>query len=394
VNLKALVNGTIVTPSRQIQDGVVLVEGNKIIAVGPEALIKVPQEAEVIDAEGGYIAPGYIDVHCHGAIGVSTSDEHLDVAAIRRVARFKACHGTTAFLLAVATAPPDCFLRALAVIHEAVGADGGAELLGAQAEGPFFNPEAKGAQAEEHIRKPSTDEFDQWLRVCPEVRLVSLAPEMDGALEFIPYARERGVTVAVGHSRASYEEVIAAAAVGLTHATHTFNGMLGLHHRSPGTAGAILTCDDIMAEAIVDNIHLHPATVDLIIRSKGSSHVVLVTDAVNAAGLPDGVYTWDGRRVTLTDGAIRLDSGALAGSTLTMDRAVQNVLQDSDITVSEAIRMATLNPARSIHVDDRKGSLAAGKDADIIILNQGLEVQVTISAGQVVYRQQEGEPQL
>lgn len=388
--MKALLGGVVLTPGRRIEDGVVLTEGQRITAVGPRGLMAIPPEAEVVDAREGYICPGFVDIHCHGAIGVDPGAEGTTVADLHRVAAFKAGHGTTSFLLATAAASPESTAATLALIHRAVGARGGAELLGAQAEGPFFNPEARGAQAAEHLRPPSIDEFEEWLRLCPELKLVSLAPEMEGALEFIRHAASRGVTVSVGHSMASYEQVEEAVKAGMRHATHTFNGMLGLHHRRPGTAGAILTDDRIMAEAVVDNIHLHPATVDLILRCKGPDQVALVTDAVTAAGLPDGEHTWDGRRVTVSGGVVTLDDGTIAGSTLTMDRAVRNLVADTGASLGRAVQMATLNPAVAIGVADRKGSLDCGKDADIVVLDRNLEVELTLVRGKIVYRR-EGE---
>jgi N-acetylglucosamine-6-phosphate deacetylase len=381
----AVVNGIVITPCRAIEDGVVLAEDSRVVAVGPRGLLHLPPAATVFDARGGYIVPGFIDLHCHGALGVNVNDPGTTAEDLCRIAQFEAQHGTTAFLLAVPTGSHAVMAKALSLIHEATGTDKGAQLLGAQAEGPYFNPAAKGAQAVEHMRPPDILELEEWLRICPELKLVSLAPEMPGALEFIAHARRKGLTLAVGHSRASYEEVLAAVAHGLSHATHTFNGMLGLHHREPCTVGAILTCDDITAEVIADNIHLHPSVVDLVVRCKGLEHTVLITDAMSATGLPDGQYSWDGRPVTVEKGAVRLPDGTIAGSTLTMERAVANAMADAGLTLAQAVRLATLNPAMAIGVADRKGRLAPGQDADIVILDKELEVRLTLVRGKVAY---------
>lgn len=362
-----------------------LVEGTRIVVVGPRRLVAIPTSAEVIDVEGGYVAPGFVDVHCHGALGVDFNRPGTTPEDLRRVAAFKASHGTTSFLAAIATASPEATRQALALVHESVGACQGAELLGAQAEGPFLNPEAAGAQSRDHIRPPSLAELDDWLEVCPELRLVALAPEVEGALEFIREGRRRGLTLSVGHSCATYEQVIAAVGAGLTHATHTFNCMTGLHHLRPGAAGAVLTCDDITAEAIADNIHLHPATLDIIARCKGPGKVALVTDAVSAAGLPEGKHEWDGRPITVSEGVVRLDDGTIAGSVLTMDRALRNLVAATELALTDAVQMATLNPARSIGVEDRKGSLECGRDADVVVLDRDLEVQMTMVRGALVY---------
>ncbi len=386
----AVVGGTVFTPAREIPDGAVLVEGHRVVAVGPRRMVAIPTGAEVIDVQGGYIAPGFMDIHCHGAAGVDFNGADNTIADLRRAAAFKAAHGTTSFLATVATASPAATRRALDLVHRAVGADGGAELLGAQAEGPYFNPDAAGAQAAEHLRRPSLAELDCWLDVCPELRLVSLAPELEGALEYIAGARARGLTLSVGHSHATYDQVMAAVAAGLTHATHLFNAMGGFHHRWLDTAGAVLSRDEITAETILDYIHLHPAAVRIIARVKGPGRMALITDAMPAAGLPEGEHDWDGRRITVRQGLVQLPDGTVAGSVLTMDRGLRNLVS-AGIPLGDALTMAAATPARSIGLAHRKGSVACGLDADLVVLNQDLQVQLTMVRGTVVSRT-EGNP--
>ncbi len=350
-------------------------------------MVAIPTTAEVIDVQGGYVAPGFVDIHCHGAVGVDFNGADTTVADLRRAAAFKASHGCTSFLAAVATASPDSTLRSLDLIHQAVGSDGGADLLGAQAEGPYFNPDAAGAQAREHLRLPSLEELDRWQGACPELRLVSLAPELEGALDYVAGARARGLTVSVGHSRATYDQVLAAARAGLTHATHLFNAMGGFHHRWLDTSGAVLSLDEITAEAILDYIHLHPATVRIIYRVKGPSRMALITDAMPAAGLPEGEHPWDGRLITVRNDLVQLPDGTVAGSVLTMDRGLRNLVA-AGISLSDAVQMASATPARSIGVADRKGSLACGHDADVVVLNEALQVQLTMVRGTVVFRRE------
>lgn len=383
----AVVGGTLVTPARQIPDGAVLVEGTRVVAVGPRWMVAIPTTAEVIDAQGGHIVPGFVDIHCHGAVGVDFNGADTTGPDLRRAAAFKASHGCTSFLAAVATASPDATLRSLDLIHRAMGMDGGADLLGAQAEGPYFNPDAAGAQATEHIRPPSLEELDGWLEACPELRLISLAPEVEGAVDYIAGARRRGLALSVGHSRATYDQVLAATRAGLTHATHLFNAMGGFHHRWLDTSGAVLSLDEITAEVILDFIHLHPATVRIIYRVKGPTRMALITDAMPAAGLPEGEHHWDGRLITVREGLVQLTDGTVAGSVLTMDRGLRNLVA-AGIPLGDALRIASLTPARSIGVADRKGSLACGRDADVVILDEALQVQLTMVRGTVVFRRE------
>ncbi|MEA3344856.1 MAG: N-acetylglucosamine-6-phosphate deacetylase, partial [Chloroflexota bacterium] len=261
------------------------------------------------------------------------------------------------------------------------GSDG-AEILGVHLEGPYFNLEKKGAQPASQIRPADPEEYGSFFRAGP-VRLIALAPEIPGNRGLIPYAIDRGAVVAVGHSVATYEEMLEAVSLGLSQATHTFNGMGGLHHRRPGTVGAALTCDEIYAQVIVDLIHIHPAVVKLLVRAKGPERTVLITDAMRAAGMPDGTYELGGQEVIVREGEARLPTGSLAGSTLTMDQAVRNVMRAADLSLSEALRMATITPAYSIGVEDRKGSLETGKDADIILLDEELQVVLTMVRGEI-----------
>lgn len=378
-----ILGGRVVTPLTTLDTGAVVIDAGKITAV-TEAPPPAPDLGEVIDARGLTVAPGLIDIHIHGAMGYDTMDATPE--AIAGMARFVAEHGVTSFLPTTVTANRADTLAAIENVAACMGQQtGGAQVLGIYLEGPYVNARQKGAQAPDHIRVADPDEYEAFFQAGP-VRLVTLAPEIPENRALIPYAVERGAAVAVGHSVANYDEVLRAVSLGMNQATHTFNGMTGIHHREPGTAGASLSCDAIYAQVIVDFVHIHPAVVKVLVRAKGLDRAVLITDAMRATGMPDGVYDLGGQNVTVVDGAARLASGSLAGSTLTLDRAVRNVMQAAGLSLDEALRMATLTAAQSIGVADHKGSLEPGKDADVVLLDAEHRVVMTIVGGQVVYR--------
>ena len=359
--------GRVVVPGAVLSPGTVVVGGGKILAVeegvyreGDVLPSGLRVMGSVIHAEGLTVAPGLIDIHVHGAIGYDTMDATPE--AIAGMARFFAQHGVTSFLPTTVTAGRSETLAAIENVGRCLGPQaGGAEVLGIHLEGPYVNVEKKGAQSPVHIRPADPEEYKAFFKAGP-VRLITLAPEIEANRDLIPFAVEHGAAVAVGHSTATYDEVLEAVSLGLNQATHTFNGMNGLHHRRPGTAGAVLSCDEIYAQVIVDFIHLHPAVVKIL------------------------VYELGGLEVTVKDGAARLASGSLAGSTLTLDRAVRNVMEATGLSLVEVLTMATITAAHSIGEAERKGSLEPGKDADIILLDEAHKVKMTIVGGTVVYR--------
>jgi len=378
--------GTILTPHEVVESGCVLVEKGKILAVGPEAALRPMEGAQVIDAQGMIVTPGFIDIHVHGGMGHDTMDGTPE--ALEGMARFFVCHGVTSFLPTTITGPRDKILAAIESVDRWSGAEDGAEALGVHLEGPYISVEKKGAQPAQYIRPAEPTEYELFFKK-DRIKLLALAPEVPENKDLIAYALQKGATVAVGHSAATYEEVMESASLGLSHAVHTFNGMGGLHHREPGTVGAVLTCDLITAEVIADNIHVHPAMVRLLVRTKRVEMVVLVTDGIRAGGMPDGLYDLGGQEIMVHDGVARTREGSLAGSTLTMDRAVRNVIEAANIPLPQALQMATYNPARAIGVDDRKGSLSPGKDADILLLDDSLTVALTMVKGQIAYQAKE-----
>jgi len=378
----AIRGGTVITPLDVFEEADVLIEDSAIVAVGPG--VAAGEAAETIDAAGMIIAPGYIDVHVHGSAGHDTMDGSRE--AIEGMARFFATHGVTSFCPTTLTQPAADIMAAVRAVYDCMETpiEGGAQPLGVHLEGPCINAEKKGAQPEQHITTAADIDY-QDLFSLGNVRLITLAPEIEANKDLIAFARSQGAAAVVGHSAATYEDLVEAVKHGLNHATHTFNQMEGLHHRKPGTVGGVLLLDEIYAEFIADGVHIHPAVIDMIVRLKGPNKAVAITDAISGAGMPDGEYELGGQKIIVKEGAVRLADGTLAGSALTLDQSVRNIVQFTWASVEEAIQMASLTPARSVGMAHRKGSLEPGKDADIVILDEDLNVLKTMVGGEVVY---------
>jgi N-acetylglucosamine-6-phosphate deacetylase len=383
-----IINGTIITPFHLVSGKAIIVEKGRIreIVNKEELSTTALTGAEVIEGKDKFIVPGYIDIHIHGGGGSDVMDGEYE--AINQIAIAHSHFGTTSFLPTTMTMSKDKIIRSLRSICEAVkkGTEG-AEILGIHMEGPYINPEKKGAQKEEDIKKISIEEFLEFNQASGNlIRLVTIAPEMPGAISLIKYLYKQGIIASVGHTNATYVQTQAGIQAGLSHVTHTFNAMRELHHREPGVVGAALTSPELMVEVIADGIHIHPVVLKILTKIKEGEKVVLITDAMRAAGLKEGTYDLGGQEVIVTKGQARLKDETLAGSVLTMDKAVKNMVNKIGIQLPKAIQMASFNPARSIGIDDKKGSLEPGKDADIVILNKNLETELTIVAGKIVYR--------
>jgi N-acetylglucosamine-6-phosphate deacetylase len=382
--LLAIVNGEIITPRRLIGRGVLLIGEGRILAVGPAERVSIPSGAERLDAAGLRVLPGLIDRHLHGGGGGSGLPGGEE--GLARMARFLAAHGVTAFLPTSSSAPLPELEEFLAAVQAAMGGVGeGARVLGAHLEGPYLNPEFKGAHEERFLRRPSIPECERLLSCFPGVvKLMTLAPELPGARELISFLVSRGVSVAIGHSSATFGEVEAAIAAGATSIAHTYNAMRPFHHREPGPVGAALARDDVYAEIIADFVHTHPAAIEILLRCKPADRVVLVSDSISAAGLPEGEHDFAGQKVTVEQGAVRLASGRLAGSILTLERAVANLV-GLGRSPRLAVQMATANPAASLGLR-RRGRLRRGAPADVALLDSEWRVRTTLVAGNVVYR--------
>jgi len=379
-------NGMVITPSKTIEKGVVVFEDGKITAVGQRNQLEVPKNAKVIDASGKIVAPGFVDIHVHGGKGRDVMDASYE--AIEEIAKFLVSHGTTSFVPTTISAPRSGLLRTVKAVKAAMEkVTDGAEVLGIHLEGPYINLEKRGAHDADYVRHPSIDEFEEiWEASNHTVKIVTLAPELDGSNLLIQKLRELGIVASIGHSNATYTQTVNAIKHGIQHATHMFNRMSGFDPREPGVVGAVLVHDELTAELICDSIHVHPAAMELLTRVKGSKKVVLVTDAIRAAGMPDGEYALGKQRIIVKDGVSRLESGDFAGSTLTMDSAVRNMTKLVGTPLQTAVKMATINPAVVINVDKNKGSLEPGKDADIVIIDDEINVHMTIAKGKIVYK--------
>jgi N-acetylglucosamine-6-phosphate deacetylase len=380
-----IINADLVTPSHVISKGWLLIREGKIAALGAGEQPSL-EGAATLDAGGRTLLPGFIDVHVHGGAGCEAMDAESD--GLRKMAAYYAQHGVTSFLATTWTDSHDRIARALEAIAELIGPQpDGATLLGAHVEGPYLNPDRCGAQSTTHIRRATPDETLPLLDIGG-IRLLALAPEYPENHWLIRECVRRGITVSAAHTAANYEQMQAAVQMGVRQTTHTFNAMTGLHHREPGTVGAALTLPELSCELIADTIHVHPAVMQILYAAKGRDGVILITDAIRGAGMPDGDYPIDDRVVHIMNGTARLSDGTLAGSTLTMDRALYNLMQATSKPLAELWPTSSLNAARAIGVSARKGSLEIGKDADLVLVDDEINIQMTIAEGRVVFQRQ------
>lgn len=379
----SVVTGTFATTSGGEEPGWLQITNGRIAGRGAGAP-PAGLSGRRIDLGANLVLPGFIDVHVHGAMGVGAMDARE--SSLQTMAEHFARHGVTAFLPTTMTDGPEPLRRALEVIAACAGPRrGGATILGAHVEGPYLNLKRCGAQQLQWIRRADPAEARTWLDL-QVVRLLALAPEFAENRELISECVRRGVTVSAAHTDATFAEMKTAVALGLSQTTHTFNAMSALHHREPGVVGAALLMPELRCELIADNLHVHPAVMAVLHRAKGRDGVILVSDAVPAAGLPDGSYPMDeGRHVLVKDGAIRLPDGTLAGSALMMDRALVNYARATALPPSYLWPVTSLNAARALGVESRKGSLEVGKDADLVALTPAGEVVVTVIHGDIVH---------
>ncbi len=369
--------GRALTPTAEINDAGILIREDVIEAIGPRSGMTLPAGAQEIRAADKTAVPGFIDVHIHGAGGHDVMEGTGE--ALRSITRKVSQYGTTSLLATTVSASTDQTLQAVEgiagyITRQYETEEPHAEILGIHLEGPFISKERRGVHPSEFIQLPSGETLGRFLKAAAgNARILTIAPELLGAAPCIDAAREAGLVVSMGHTDATYEQARAAIARGAHSATHVYNAMRPFTHRDPGVIGAVLTSPDVNAELIADGIHVEEAAMKLLLLAKGVAHVTLVSDGLSATGMPDGKYMLGGTEVTVSGGVCRNADGVLAGSTLTLDRALRNIVA-LGIPLPDAVRMLTLNPASLLGIEFKKGSLRVGADADILLLDAGLHL--------------------
>ncbi|MEY2195480.1 N-acetylglucosamine-6-phosphate deacetylase [Neobacillus sp. BF23-41] len=375
-----------------IENGFIKINNGKIVEIGSMEELEKENEFEIIELPGHYKAiPGLIDVHIHGVNGADTMDATKEALDIIVTALPK--EGTTSFLATTMTQEgkqiENALINAGQYIEEQQSI-GKAEILGLHLEGPFVNSKRAGAQPIQHIIDPDLALFQKWQNLTNgNIKLVTLAPERPGGLEMIRYLKSNGIIASIGHTDATFDEVDEAIDAGANHVTHLFNQMRGLHHREPGVVGAAFLRDELKAEIIVDGVHVRPEMVKLAFKQKQSEGLILITDSMRAKCLKNGKYDLGGQEVTVKNGKAVLEDGTLAGSILKLGHAVKNIIAYTGCPLEDAIEMASVNPAKQLNIYDRKGSIAVGKDADIVILDEEMEVYMTLCHGAIAFNREE-----
>jgi N-acetylglucosamine-6-phosphate deacetylase len=375
--MKAIVNGRLVLKD-SIAEHKVLLFDEKILSIQDEG--EEIEGAEIIDAKGAYVAPGFIDIHIHGAFGYDAMD--WDAESVNHIREGLCRYGVTGFLPTTLSMDGERIKKALMHIAAAMKKEHpGARVLGAHLEGPFISLRRKGAHASEHIIKGDYELIRDYLEV---IKIITIAPEAEGNMALMHRMQEHPhISLSIGHSNASYEEAMEAIEAGIKSATHLFNAMSGMNHREPGVVGAVLD-SDIYCELIADDIHVHPAVYRILVKAKGSGRMILITDAMRAACMKQGSYHLGGQMVQVDENSARLQDGTLAGSILRLNEAVRNVKNSTGLPLNEVINMVTLNPASLLGLDHQMGSLEPGKKADIVLFDENINIQMAIINGSIL----------
>ena len=376
--------GRAYTSSEELHDAAILIRDGVIEFVGSRSGVSLPAGATEVQATDLIAAPGFVDVHIHGAGGHDVMEATDD--ALNAVAKMIASHGTTSFLATTVTANPDAICKSSEGIAKYVGtqhlaADSRAEVLGIHFEGPFISPVRPGVHPLEWIHLPSADMLAKFIEAAGgHAQLITIAPELLGAMPCIEAARNAGLVVGMGHTDANYEQARAAIAHGVHHAIHVYNAMRPFSHRDSGVIGAVLTSPEVTAELIADGIHVEDIAIRMLLQAKGAAGVILISDGTAATGMPDGKYMLGEMEMTVSGGVCRNPEGKLAGSALTLDRSLRNIVK-LGIPLGDALRMLTLNPAKLLGIEFKKGALRAGADADILLLDSALNVAQVYTRG-------------
>lgn len=359
------------------------IENGKIAYIGQDD----SKITDVIHVENGQIVvPGFIDEHIHGAAGSDAMDGTVD--ALSTIANAVASEGTTGFLATTMTQSPENISKAMSAVKDYMAMDSqeGAKVLGIHLEGPFISVKHIGAQPLEYVANPSIEVFDDYYKKSGNaIKIVSLAPEVDGASQLVSHLNDLGVVASAGHTDAGYKDIEKAISLGLSNVTHTYNAQKGLHHRDVGVVGSAMLFDSLNSEAICDLVHLSAPAIKLLIKNKPHDKFTLITDSMRAKHLPDGISELGGQTVIVKDGEARLENGTLAGSILKMNDAVKNLVLKLDVPFADAIDFATINPAKNLKLDDKIGSIKVGKNADFAVLDGEFNVIKTFRNGNLIF---------
>lgn len=384
--MRAIINGRVILENCILEDKVVLFDTRIKALINKDEFEKNVNEGsydgiDIINAKGSYVSPGFIDLHIHGSGGKDAMDGELE--DLKVISQSIAQNGVTGFLPTTMTMSKEKIYKAFDNIREGMKLDlGGAKVLGAHMEGPFINPKYKGAQKEDYIIEPDYNFINGYEDV---IKIITLAPEKDNSSQFIRSVKENtNIVLSIGHSDATYEEAMESIEKGVSHATHLFNAMSPLNHRKPGVIGAVFN-SNVNCELIADKIHVHPGVFQTVVNIKGVDKVILITDSMRAGCMKDGVSELGGQKVIVKDNSARLENGTLAGSILTLNKAVKNMVENTNLNIYQAISMVSLNSAKDIGISDRKGSIEEGKDADIVIFDEEYNVRHTIVEGKTVF---------
>jgi len=384
-NQTIIKNVNLILPDQVLTDGWLIIESGKIANFGTGSLpVAEGDSAAIIDGQGQYVLAGFIDIHVHG--GASYDFMNAGAEELDGITSFHMKHGTTAMLATTVTGSQEqlsAVLKSVASYRQQASMPY-TQLVGVHLEGPFVNPKWKGAQNEAYMVEPQPTWLEQWQVQYPGlIKMQTLAPEINGAYDYIELLSKHGIVAACGHTDSTFDQISGAVKHGLRHAVHTYNAMKGLHHREPGTLGAVMLHDEITAELIADGIHVHAAAAKILHKMKGSDRLVLVTDAMSAAGMPDGDYELGGLPVVVEQGVARLkQDGSLAGSTLTMIEGYRFLVEQVGVSLSEASRIASLNPATVLGLQEQYGSIAVGKRADLLLMDENFKLSQVFISGE------------